>query len=217
MTNNDAADFQALLGATMELYGKSISSQALRLWWASLQDLSIDDVRIALSAHIRGARGHFAPMPSDVISGCQKDSGHLPADEAWAIALRSQDEAESVVWTTAIASALGAASPCLAAGDKYGARNAFLSAYHRLSVGEPAWTVSMGTCSASREIAIDKALRMKVICTERAAALLPYGSLKEATVTGLIEYKITEEERQKKLLLLQKLRDAIGVGNGTSD
>jgi hypothetical protein len=89
--------------------------------------------------------------------------GRPTADEAWAIALKSANEAETVVWTTEISQAAAACKAILDAGDKIGARIAFRDTYNRLVDDARAklipvkWDVSLGTDAKGRESAISRA------------------------------------------------------------
>jgi hypothetical protein len=158
MIPTDKPAFAETLRATMSLYDREVAPAAMLIWWGALKDHELSEIGDALARYIKSPKGHFAPLPADVIELCRKSSGHLPPDEAWALALTSQDERESIVWTTQISEAMGAAQPCLDNRDKYGARLAFLSAYERLTASsEPKWTVSLGDSLEGRERAVDAA------------------------------------------------------------
>ena len=60
------------------------------------------------------------------------DDGHPSPNEAWAIAVRAENEGATVVWTEQTRDAWNAALPLLEAGDRIAARPAFLEVYTRL-------------------------------------------------------------------------------------
>ncbi len=90
--------------------------------------------------------------------------GRLLPAEAYALAMNSQDERATVVWNNEIAEAWGLAAPLLAAGDKFGARQAFMEAYARIT-GEaratrrrPQLQVSLGYDAEGRTRAVQEAI-----------------------------------------------------------
>ncbi len=62
----------------------------------------------------------------------ERASGRPSADEAWALALETFDEAATVCLTDEILLAAVAASPVWESGDRVGARMAFKAAYERV-------------------------------------------------------------------------------------
>ena len=78
-------------------------------------------------------------------------------------AVRSADEAETVVWTAEICEAWGVARTVLQLGDEVGARMAFKEAYTVLlerarRAGTPAkWTASLGFDTERRQLALEAA------------------------------------------------------------
>ena len=136
----DYDDFAQLLDDVYDLIGaganKIITAGAKSMFFAALAPYSLATVRAALGAHcVDKVRGRVTPKPADIIE--QIDASALNdvrpgAEEAWAIALRSQDEADTVVWTAECAEACSLAKPVMALGDEVGARMAFKEAYVRL-------------------------------------------------------------------------------------
>lgn len=211
MMSNEADAFAKTLRATMSLYNREISQEAARIWWGALKEYSLAEVGEALANFIKSPKGHFAPLPADVIELCRKSSGHLSPDEAWALALTSQDERESIIWTTQISEAMGAAQPCLDNRDKYGARLAFLSAYERLTASsDPKWTVSLGDSLEGRERAVDAALKRGLIAPDHAQRLLPFSCDKVVSVAGLLPApEKTPEEKAAVAEVFSKLREIV--------
>lgn len=89
MVEEDKRDFAAVLRATLDVYGKEASPDVLRIWWAALQDRSIDEVRAGFSRYIRSTEsGTFPPKPADIIrmiDGSSADRGM----QAWAKVLEA--------------------------------------------------------------------------------------------------------------------------------
>ncbi|MGN8062781.1 hypothetical protein ACTJK4_14075 [Ralstonia sp. 22111] len=151
--------------------------EAIDLWQTILAPYSIEQVRAALSAHMRESK--FPPVPADVVSRMPKPSNGRPeVDEAWAIAIRAADESETVVWTTEIAEAWAVAQPVFH-GDEIGARMAFKAAYARITERNrglntaPQWVVSQGHDSARRKEVLAQAVREGRLQLEHAKAAVP--------------------------------------------
>ncbi|MCA8326107.1 hypothetical protein [Burkholderia cepacia] len=169
MLPEDFDNFARVLDAAYSLHSKSLTADARALFFAALGDYSLADVRKALSAHVKDPqRGQFPPKPADIIaqlaSGASKD-GRPDANEAWAIALRSRDERDTVVWTQECAEAFAVATPVLEGGDEVGARMAFKAAYERIveqrrTTGTPVqWIKSLGHDPDLREAVLTEAVR----------------------------------------------------------
>lgn len=189
MHANDYDEFAQLLDDAYDLIGsganKIISGGAKSMFFASMAPYSLATVRAALSAHcLDKVRGRFTPKPADIIEQIEASAlndGRPGAEEAWAIALTSRDEADTVVWTVECAEAFALCRPILALGDEVGARMAFKEAYARIvaavrAARRPAeWTASVGW---------DKTQHAKVLTQAVAAGLLP-----APAVAGLLEGK----------------------------
>jgi len=187
MDNRDYDEFSMLLDAAYDLIGsganKTISSQAKALFFKALGQYSIEQFRMGLNGHcIDKQRGRFTPKPADIIEqieGATGGDGRPSDDEAWAIALTSQDEADTVVWTNETAEAFGICQPVMATGDKVGARMAFKDAYNRLVAASriarrPAqWSASLGWDMTKREAVLAKAVTSGLLPAPMATALLP--------------------------------------------
>ncbi|CNG29536.1 hypothetical protein [Yersinia enterocolitica] len=151
---DDKREFAEIMKATLAIYGKDASKAVLELYWNALLPNDIDTVRQAFSNWLTDPdQGRFSPKPADIIRNIQHIAGKpdwLSANEAWALALPAQDEANTVVWTNEIAQAWNIAQLIMQEGDKVGARMAFIAAYERLTKAaqgtgrEPEWSVSEG-------------------------------------------------------------------------
>ncbi|WP_445375974.1 hypothetical protein Acct_03580 [Paracidovorax citrulli] len=163
MLDEDARDWLAEeLGATMELAGQAIRPAALSLLMDDLAHLPKPVLQMAL-ARIR-AEHKGAILTGTVLQYADHALGRLLPAEAYALAMNSQDERATVVWNNEIAEAWGLAAPLLAAGDKFGARQAFMEAYARIT-GEaratrrrPQLQVSLGYDAEGRTRAVQEAI-----------------------------------------------------------
>lgn len=105
--------------------------------------------------------------------------GWLTANEAWSLALPAADERNTVVWTSEASKAWSVALPLLGAGDKVGARMAFIAAYERhvstaKSEGkQPVHEVSAGWDAAGRDLAIQQAQIAGLLPPPAPVAALP--------------------------------------------
>lgn len=179
MRQTDKVEFVKLLNLCYVTLGKPLPPvESLELWLTILEPYSIEQVRVALSAHMRESK--FAPVPADVTSRLPKESDGRPeVDEAWAISLRSRDERDTVVWTQECAEAFAAAAPVLELGDDVGARMAFKAAYARIvernrAAGTPAqWLKSLGHDPERREAALAEAVRAGRLQLEDVRAVVP--------------------------------------------
>lgn len=134
------------------------------IFWAHLEPYPLDSVLRAISRHV--ASSDFAPTPFSLLKHLPKMSDGRPdANEAWAIALRSRDERDTVVWTQECAEAFAVATPVLDGGDEVGARMAFKAAYerlverHRAECAPVQWLKSLGHDPDLREAVLTEAVR----------------------------------------------------------
>jgi hypothetical protein len=216
MRESDFASFAAMLddiGALLQP-GHPLSGTAKALFFRSLSQFTVEQVRAALDAHVKDPqRGRFFPRPADVIAqieGLASNDGRPGAEEAWAQALRARDEAETVVWTAEMSEAWAIAREVFELGDEVGARMAFREAYTRL-VDEArrahmpaAWSVSLGFDTERRAQAITSAVN---------AGRLPQSELKTLPAPARGELLLLpasttagEEARQRMRELADRLR-----------
>lgn len=150
--------------ATAETLGQTISSRAAELMAEDLADYPQDHIRAALQACRRELTGKLTLAA--ILQRVQAYDGRPEPNEAWALALAASDESDSVVLNEEIQLALGAARAVLEAGDKIGARMAFLSAYQRFvdaarREAKPVkWELSMGHDPQRRIAAVEEAGRL---------------------------------------------------------
>jgi hypothetical protein len=162
MREADFDEFSRLLDATCKLVTRNAythDAQNTALFFRAVSAYSLSEVRAAFDAHIRDPkRGRFAPTPSDLIAHvATRGDGRPGADEAWAIALKGRDEADTVVWTQEILTAWTTSREVLGLGDEVGARMAFREVYERLvresraSGAKVEWRAMLGHDAGRRE------------------------------------------------------------------
>ena len=191
--------FLQMLTKAMGAYGKEVPEGALlSAWWDMLKPYPLRVVGMAFAAYC-DENGEFAPVPAGIAKRCKLMDGRPTDDEAWAIALTSRNEEDTVVWTAETAEAFAICSPVFP--DEVGARMAFKDAYNRLVgaariAGRPAvWNVSLGWDGRKREAAIEKATAAGLLPAPTAHALLPHyigedgKAITETCPEGLIRLK----------------------------
>ncbi|MDO8065581.1 hypothetical protein [Janthinobacterium sp. SUN206] len=200
MNTADTPRFMQLLAETLAAYGKPLPEPAMaRAWLANLEPFPLPTVAAALQAY-RDENGEFAPVPAGIAKRCKLMDGRPGAEEAWAIALTSQDEMASVVWTTEIAEAFRICRPVLDSSGAISARKPFLEAYERIvatarAARHPAeWVASVGW---------DKTRHVEVLGNAVRAGLLP-----APAVAGLLQGKqdqTTDDAARAQLAAIKKM------------
>lgn len=214
MRDTDFDEFGEMLDAVCSLLSRGAyvpSPTNTALFFRALARYRLTDVRAALDAHVSDPqRGRFVPVPADVIAqidGSAADDGRPGPEEAWAIALRAVDEAETVVWTQDIAQAWHVARTVLDAGDEVGARMAFREAYARI-VGEVracripvGWVASLGFDTQRRNAALQQAAEAGRI----DAPLLPAPESEQPFLALVSSPSIPEATRASLAALRERL------------
>lgn len=120
------------LMATAEALGQTLSDNAAGLMAADLSTFPKEQLRTALGRTRMECSGRLTlKFILDQLDALQ---GRLGVNEAWALALRSRDEQETVVWTDEIEQAWVAAASMAQGRDLVGARMAFKDAYERITL-----------------------------------------------------------------------------------
>lgn len=217
MTNEQVAKLALAIVATAEVLGQSITADAAELMADDLADYPAQAVGAALKACRKELTGKLTL--ASILQRVQAADGRPGKDEAWSIALSASDEYETVAMTEEIRLAMNASNPILNAGDKVGARMAFLSAYERLvqqarTEAKPAkWSLSIGFDPQRRLEAVAQAERMgritPAIAQEQRLSLgydapSENGKAIAGLITGTVA-KPTEDVRQR----LAALRDSL--------
>ncbi|MGY2285188.1 hypothetical protein [Pseudomonas gingeri] len=223
MAPDQIARLTLAITATAEVLGQTITSEAAEMMADDLADYPAEAVAGALKACRRELTGKLTLAA--ILQRAQAADGRPGKDEAWAIAMTTNDEFETVVLTDEIQLALAAAKPVLDAGDKIGARMAFISAYERF-VGQARedakpvnWHVSVGFDANRRIQAVTKAMELKRIPREHGQKYLVDLSVQPVTedgraIAGLLTGAATRPQpalRQKLELVkssMQEMRKA---------
>ncbi|KNH48346.1 hypothetical protein [Pseudomonas lini] len=211
LSSDERAQLAGAICATAETLGQTISATAAELMADDLAVFAPADIRKALQACRRELTGKLTLAA--VLQRIQAEEGRPGKDEAWAIAMTTNDEFETVVLTDEIQLALAAAKPVLDAGDKIGARMAFISAYERLvaqardDVKPVNWHVSVGFDANRRTAAITKAVQMQRIPQERGQLYLADLSVVPVTEDGrALAGLITGEVTRPTLAVRERLQ-----------
>jgi hypothetical protein len=171
--DTDKLAFSALLDQLGTAYGKDVTLEQKRLYWADLLPFALDAVAAACLAHRR--QGKFFPTPADLLARIP-GATHLAPEAAWAVARLALDETNTVFWTPEIAQALEAARDLWSDGNKYAAEKAFLKAYDTLrgaSTALPQWQISVGHDADKRRHALEQAVARGQLRAEAAQRYLP--------------------------------------------
>ncbi len=216
---NDSQQDQLLLSlfATAEVMGQQLTQGAALLMVEDLREHS----EAVLSAALRACRREGGRLTvAAIMKHAQAADGRPGKDEAWAIALSANDEFDTVLLTPEIRQAMAASDPVLQAGDKIGARMAFMSAYERhcafaRAEAQPVkWEVSLGYDQARRVAAIEGAVRAKLITQDSANKHL--ADLRIAPITadgeaiaGLITGQVSTHASAKTKAKLAEVRSII--------
>lgn len=188
LSSDEIAQLAGAICATAETLGQTISAGAAQLMAEDLAEYSAADIRKALQSCRRELTSKLTLAA--VLGRIQAEDGRPGRDEAWAIALASNDEFDTVVMTDEIQLALNAARPVLDVGDKIGARMAFINAYDRFVTeartnGQAVnWHISLGFDAGRRVAAINKAAELQRIPQERAHLLIADMSHEPVTEDG---------------------------------
>jgi len=182
------AELAGALCATAEALGQTLTPTTAEVMAGDLAEFDIDTIAVALQACRRELAGRLTLAA--ILDRIHGADGRPAANEAWAIALQSYDEAETVLLTPEIQQAAAAASPIFNAGDEVGARMAFIAAYDRLvgsarQLAQPvAWVLSLGHDAERRVLAIESAERLGRLPAPVAQQLLEQHAVAPITPAG---------------------------------
>ena len=203
MNDQQVAGLAAAICATAEAMGQEMNPGTAAMMAEDLCAYPVPVVKAALKACRFEVKGKLAM--ADILQRVQTSDGRPGKDEAWAIAMTTNDEYETVVLTDEIQLALAAAKPILDGGDKIGARMAFIDAYQRF-VGQARedakpvnWHVSVGFDANRRIQAVTKAMELKRIPRGHAQKYLADLSVEPITedgraIAGLLTGSVTRPE-----------------------
>lgn len=129
MTLNEKERVIQQLVATAEVMGHELKISTVMVMADDLAEYGFEPVMRALTRCRKELSGKLTLKA--ILDILAPAGGWLTANEAWAQCLPAADEANSVVWTPEARRAWFVALPILDAGDKVGARMAFVAAYDR--------------------------------------------------------------------------------------
>lgn len=195
------------LAVTAELTGTELSAISLKAMEAELSQYPLRAVLDALNRCRRELTGRLTLAA--VLERINAIDGRPTANEAWAVALRGFDEAQTIITNEEINEAIQAARPILDAGDEVGARMAFRDAYERIvSINRtngvlPKWYPSLGSDKRLREMVIADAADKGLVDGAHYLQMLPQRTSGDgAGVVALLENKslpsdLSPKARQK--------------------
>lgn len=195
------------LAVTAELTGTELSAIALRAMEADLSEYPLQSVLGALNRCRRELTGRLTLAA--VLERINAIDGRPTANEAWAVALRGFDEAQTIITNEEINEAMRAARPILDAGDEVGARMAFRDSYERIVAINrtngvlPRWYPSLGSDKRLREMVVSEAVDRGVIDGAHYLPILPSRTSGDgAGVVAMLENKslpagLSPKARQK--------------------
>ena len=179
MTDTDTEEFVRMLGKAMGAYAKPLPEAGIiAAWLEMLKPYPLRVIGMAFAGYC-SENGEFAPLPAGISKRCQLLDGRPGVEEAWALALSSRDEADTIVWTRECAEAFAACKTVLSLGDEIGARMVFKEAYIRLVAaarlfGKPVvWQASLGWDLSRRKAGLKNAVSAGLLPAPYIAELLP--------------------------------------------
>ncbi|MCY1196930.1 hypothetical protein D9M72_82860 [compost metagenome] len=208
MDSHDVSAFAELLAGAFDAYNRMPPQPATQmLWLRMLEPYAFSAVTAAFSQYVAN-EPKFPPTPAQILAllGHGTGDSRPTADEAWATALLSRDEAETVVWTLETAQAFATCRTVLDLGDEVGARMAFKGAYERLVARarhdrQPvAWQASLGWDPDRRERTLTAAGNAGLLPAPHVAALLP----PPAASGGMPDDEVAAENIRKLHQMLAK-------------
>lgn len=195
------------LAVTAELTGTELSAISLKAMEAELAQYPARAVFDALARCRRELTGRLTLAA--VLERINAIDGRPTANEAWAVALRGFDEAQTIITNEEINEAMRAARPILDAGDEVGARMAFRDSYERIVAINrtngvlPRWYPSLGSDKRLREMVVSEAVDMGMIDGAHYLPILPSRTSGDgAGVVAMLENKslpagLSPKARQK--------------------
>ena len=170
MKNKDRNRFAEMLLGLADYYQRSLTPAVVEIYWQGLIEYDYDDVAKVCTSHIRGNYGGtFMPKVSDIIASLDADDVNAwpSPDEAWGIAVRTCDEADTCVVCDEIMTAREACEPVMKLGDEVGARMTFRDVFDRqrraaIADGrKPRWWMTPGTDRTLRAQRLAEAVALK--------------------------------------------------------
>lgn len=202
---------KAIMLITAEYDLPAFTEERIKMWEQALSSFPLGSVRNSITSHITSSS--YKPQLADIVKGCeaQEDSNWLGAEEAWALAPKS--ESESAMVTPEIAEALASISRM---NDPISSRMAFKETYLRLVAKskikrlQPRYFASLGTDINGRVSMLAHAVKTNKISLDAATALVPELSIDLVKMCGAKNHPLLAppdkngQEKVKTLLLQLK-------------
>lgn len=175
LLEHEQAELLAKMAQTAEAMGYALSDMAAAMMADDLSVFPLEDLDRALKRVRSMGAGKLTLKV--ILDQLEALVGRVSANEAWALALASFDEAETVIWSNETVEALEQARPLLLVGDKVGARMAFIAAYERIVAQArehrqlPQVQVSFGQNRELRQLALVKAVERQQLPAPMAVVL----------------------------------------------
>lgn len=222
LSSEELAALACAVVSTAETLGQTLSANAARLIAEDLSDYPAMAIKGALQACRRELTGKLTLAA--ILQRVQAADGRPEPNEAWAIALAAADEYDTVVLTDEIQKAMAVSSCVLEAGDKVGARMAFLSAYQRMVDAARAekkhvhWNLSLGIDPTRRVEAVECAVRLGQLTQEAGrlhVAQLGHEPITRdgAAIAGLLTGRQVAEPSPKIREKLKEIREGLKAGS----
>jgi hypothetical protein len=221
MNDSDKRAFFDLLKPALEMGGRPLTADTAALWWKALEPYDLPEIEAAVVAALRDPETGRYPLTTGAVIAHIPDPWGTP-DEAWALALRSRDEAASLCVLPEILEALGVAGPILDEGDTIGGRRAFIESYQRivkarkLAGARPQWQLSIGHDPGRRAEAAREAVDRRLLPREAVEHYLPApdASGPVAAVAGLLAGKSASLPDAGDDRTRERLRDLLAAVRG---
>ena len=233
MRDSDVGVFSDMLSDIAALYGKTLSTTQIAMWFRLMAGFTVEQVKGAFDAHARDATtGRFMPLPADLLGRLQTMDGRPTPEEAWSTAIQAMDEAVTVVWTTETAQAWSDVGQALMdAGDKFNASRGFIAKYQehvtnaRKAGLEARWVVSQGHDKDLRHSALESAYKAGRISREMVVQMLPRHNQDAGPIVAAIAGNVAKMIGTDKPLpavidkqeASQRLRDLIASVSGKEE
>ncbi len=167
MNNSDKKRFSEIMTACGAIFRQEVEIPVIKVFWQSLEEFEINEVDAAFNGYLRV--GRFMPTPAEIIARIPRAKLHLDKNEAWALCQRLKSEEDTTIITGQMRDAWAIACPILEAKDKVGARMAFIGAYERLVLENPAvkWEVQGGTNKELKYQRVNEAVQLGRLGSEQ--------------------------------------------------
>jgi shikimate kinase len=203
-TEFEKKKFFNLMNVCAVSYRQQMEKDQIGIYWDLLLEYDFYDVEQAFKKHMKTNK--FFPAIAEIIEhipSAQK-SRHIGADEAWAIAKTTMNEANTVVTTDQIVAARAIAQPLYSERDETAARMAFRDAYNRIiktAPENPKWFISPGNDQAQIAGVVIEAIERGRL--KKGAEEIYLQAPKTTTMTALT-YRSVEKANVEKTNIAQE-------------